>query len=89
MTGRVEIYDTTLRDGAQSGEVHFSLDDKRDLVLKLDQLGVDFIEAGWPGANPKDDRLFEKIRELNLKRARIMAFGSTCKPGASPGTTGW
>jgi 2-isopropylmalate synthase len=84
MTDRVEIYDTTLRDGAQSGEVHFSLDDKRDLVVRLDQLGVDFIEAGWPGANPKDDRLFEKIRELEIKRARIMAFGSTCKPGASP-----
>ncbi|HON61108.1 MAG TPA: citramalate synthase, partial [Deltaproteobacteria bacterium] len=75
---KIEIYDTTLRDGAQSGEVNFSLEDKRDIVLKLDQLGVDFIEAGWPGANPKDDRLFEMTGGLRLKRARIFAFGSTC-----------
>jgi len=81
---KIEIYDTTLRDGAQSGEVNFSLEDKRDIVLKLDQLGVDFIEAGWPGANPKDDRLFEMTGGLRLKRARIFAFGSTCKPGTSP-----
>jgi 2-isopropylmalate synthase len=81
---KIEIYDTTLRDGAQSGDVNFSLDDKRDIVLKLDQLGVDFIEAGWPGANPKDDRLFETTRELHLKHAKVFAFGSTCKPGGSP-----
>lgn len=81
---RVEIYDTTLRDGAQSEDVAFSLDDKCAIAWKLDQLGVDYLEAGWPGANPKDDRFFKMIRKLGLKQARIMAFGSTCKPKAAP-----
>ncbi|MDI9526443.1 MAG: citramalate synthase [Pseudomonadota bacterium] len=81
---KIEIYDTTLRDGAQSRDVNFSLDDKRDIVLKLDQLGLDFIEAGWPGANPKDDCLFAKIRETELRFSRVFAFGSTCRPGTSP-----
>jgi 2-isopropylmalate synthase len=57
LKGKIEIYDTTLRDGAQSEDVSFTLDDKRDIALKLDGLGIDFIEAGWPGANPKDERL--------------------------------
>jgi len=81
---KIEIYDTTLRDGAQSEDVHFSLDDKRDIALKLDQLGVDFIEAGWPGANPKDGMLFSTLRNIKLDHAKVFAFGSTCKPGKSP-----
>jgi 2-isopropylmalate synthase len=80
--GKIEIYDTTLRDGAQSEDIAFSFDDKCAVVQKLDNLGVDFIEAGWPGANPKDDRLFKFIKRLKIKNARIMAFGSTCKPGS-------
>lgn len=82
---KVEIYDTTLRDGAQSEDVAFSMDDKCAIALKLDQLGVDYIEAGWPGANPKDERLFKMIRKLPITHSRIMAFGSTCSPGVSPG----
>ncbi len=81
---KIEIYDTTLRDGSQSEDVNFSLDDKNMIAHKLDQLGVDYIEAGWPGANPKDDRLFSMIREMGLKHARLIAFGSTCRPGAAP-----
>jgi len=81
---RIEIYDTTLRDGAQSEDVSFTLDDKRDIALKLDALGIDFIEAGWPGANPKDERLFKMLRQVKLRNARAMAFGSTCKPGGLP-----
>lgn len=81
---KIEIYDTTLRDGAQSEDVNFSLDDKHDITCKLDQLGVDFIEAGWPGANPKDGMLFSMLREITLNHAKLFAFGSTCKPGKAP-----
>ena len=81
---KIEIYDTTLRDGAQSEDISLSLDDKYSIILKLDQLGIDYIEAGWPGANPKDDRLFGKIKSLAITHAKIMAFGSTCKPDKHP-----
>jgi 2-isopropylmalate synthase len=81
---KVEIYDTTLRDGTQSEDVSLSLDDKCSIIVKLDQIGIDYVEAGWPGSNPKDDRLFGKIRSLPLSHAKIMAFGSTCKPGKAP-----
>jgi len=81
---KIEIYDTTLRDGAQSEDVNFSLDDKNSIAQKLDQLGLDYIEAGWPGANPKDDRLFAMIRGSGLRNSRLMAFGSTCRPGIMP-----
>jgi len=81
---KIEIYDTTLRDGAQSEDSSFSMDDKCAIAIKLDKLGVDYIEAGWPGANPKDDKLFKKLRELDIKNARIIAFGSTCKSGLRP-----
>ncbi len=81
---RIEVYDTTLRDGAQCEDVAFSLDDKCAIACRLDQLGVDYIEAGWPGANPKDERLFRQIRDLSIRHARIFAFGSTCRPGSSP-----
>ena len=81
---KIEIYDTTLRDGAQSEDISLSLDDKCRIALKLDQLGVDYIEAGWPGANPKDESLFRKIQALPITHARIIAFSSTCKPGLTP-----
>ncbi len=80
----VEIYDTTLRDGAQSEDISLSLDDKVAVVTKLDQLGVHYVEAGWPGANPKDERLFGKLAHIKLHTSRLMAFGSTCRPYKSP-----
>lgn len=81
----VEIFDTTLRDGAQTHGVNFSLDDKIRIALRLDDLGVDYIEGGWPGANPKDTEFFRAARKLRLDRARISAFGSTHRPGRKPG----
>ncbi len=77
MTKRIEIYDTTLRDGAQGEGVSFSAEDKCRVVLALDHLGVDFVEGGWPGSNPRDLAFFERARALKLSGARLAAFGST------------
>lgn len=74
---KVQLYDTTLRDGAQSEGISFSLEDKIRIIKKLDEIGVSFIEAGWPGSNPKDIKLFEAAKKLELKNAHITAFGST------------
>ncbi len=74
---RVYLYDTTLRDGAQQEGISFSVSDKLKIMQKLDDLGIDFIEGGWPGANPKDTEFFAKARELKLKTAVLVAFGST------------
>ncbi len=80
---RVHIYDTTLRDGAQSEGISFTVKDKIRIAEKLDELGVDFIEGGWPGSNPKDDEFFEEAtRSLKLKRSALVAFGSTRRAGA-------
>ena len=75
----LEIYDTTLRDGAQAEDVSFSADDKVLIAQKLDELGVHFIEGGWPGANPKDIEFFRMIKTIPLKHANVIAFGSTRK----------
>ncbi|KAF1085072.1 2-isopropylmalate synthase [Sporotomaculum syntrophicum] len=80
---RVEIYDTTLRDGTQGEGISLSAKDKVKIALKLDELGFHYIEGGWPGSNPKDLRFFELIREHQLKNARICAFGSTRKSGTA------
>jgi 2-isopropylmalate synthase len=75
---RVEIYDTTLRDGSQLEGISLTVDDKLRIAEQLDWLGVDFIEAGWPGANPKDDELFRRAAtELPLSTSTLVAFGST------------
>jgi len=74
---KIYVYDTTLRDGTQGEGVAFSLDDKLKIVKMLDDLGVDYIEAGIPASNPKDAELFKKIKELDLKNSKIVAFGST------------
>ena len=76
---KVELYDTTLRDGAQSEGVSFSVADKLKICAKLDELGVDFIEGGWPGANPKDMEFFKKAKSLKLENSEMVAFGSTCR----------
>lgn len=75
----LEIYDTTLRDGAQAEDVSFSAEDKVRVAQKLDELGVQFIEGGWPGANPKDIEFFRIIKTVPLKHASVVAFGSTRK----------
>ena len=74
---KIEIYDTTLRDGNQGEGVNLSLADKLDITLELDAIGVDFVEGGWPGSNPKDDEYFVRVKELDLKKLKICAFGST------------
>ena len=74
---RVFTFDTTLRDGTQGECVSFSPEDKLMIAHRLDELGVDYIEGGWPGSNPKDKEFFERARDLNLKHARLVAFGST------------
>ena len=71
------IYDTTLRDGNQSEELNLSLEDKIKIALKLDYLGVQYIEGGWPGASPVDTAFFQEIKKHSLKHATITAFGST------------
>ncbi len=78
------MYDTTLRDGAQTWGITFSLDDKLRIAQKLDEIGIDLIEGGYPGSNPKDKRFFQAARNLNLKHSRIAAFGSTCRADLSP-----
>jgi len=77
----VQIYDTTLRDGAQREGISYSLADKLHIVQKLDELGIRFIEGGWPGSNPKDAEFFAQAKKLKLKNAQITAFGSTRKAG--------
>ena len=77
LPGTVEIYDTTLRDGAQSEEISYSVEDKLKILKALDRLGVPFVEGGWPGANPKDLEFFARAAGEPLQRARLVAFGST------------
>ncbi|GAB4340194.1 MAG: citramalate synthase [Cyanophyceae cyanobacterium] len=83
---RLWIYDTTLRDGAQAEGISFSVDDKLQIAHRLDELGVPFIEAGWPGANPKDGELFAKLRDRPLRQAQAVAFCATRRPGRSAAT---
>ncbi len=78
---RVDLYDTTLRDGAQMEGITLSVEDKLKIARKLDELGVDYIEGGWPGSNPKDAEFFVRAQTLNLQHARLVAFGSTRKAG--------
>lgn len=74
---KVKIYDTTLRDGSQAEGISFSVADKIRIALELDKIGVDYVEGGWPGSNPKDIAFFDQIREYDLKNTKIAAFGST------------
>src|SRR5688572_2956563 len=74
---KIFTFDTTLRDGTQGESVSFSVEDKLAIAQKLDDLGIDYIEGGWPGSNPKDKDFFARASELNLQNARLTAFGST------------
>jgi 2-isopropylmalate synthase len=80
----IQIYDTTLRDGTQSEGFNLSANDKVRIAKKLDDLGVEFIEGGWPGSNPKDVEFFERSRDMNWATAKIAAFGATCRAKAGP-----
>ena len=74
---RIQIFDSTLRDGAQAEGISFSVADKLKIVAVLDQLGVSYIEAGNPGSNPKDLEFFARVNVLELKNAKLTAFGAT------------
>jgi 2-isopropylmalate synthase len=74
---KIFTFDTTLRDGTQGESVSFSVDDKLLIARKLDELGIDYIEGGWPGSNPKDRDFFARASELDLQHAKLTAFGST------------
>ena len=82
----IEIYDTTLRDGAQGEGVSFSIGDKINITTELDKFGVNYIEGGWPGSNPKDMEYFAEVKKLKLKNAQIAAFGSTRHAKNTPAT---
>ena len=73
----VQLYDTTLRDGAQAEDVNFSVEDMVRIAQKLDQFGVQYIEGGWPGSNPRDVDFFQEMRRVQLKKAKLVAFGAT------------
>jgi len=77
----IYIYDTTLRDGAQTRGVSFSLEDKLRITQALDDLGIHYIEGGWPGSNPKDLAYFETVKGLDLRNSKIVAFSSTKRKG--------
>ncbi|HLE57310.1 MAG TPA: citramalate synthase, partial [Rhodothermia bacterium] len=81
---KVEIFDTTLRDGTQGEHVTLSARDKIRIAQRLDRLGIDVIEGGWPGSNPKDAEFFKMAREIDWQHAQICAFGSTRRPGNDP-----
>ena len=81
---KIEIYDTTLRDGAQSEDISFSVEDKLRITEKLDDLGVHYIEGGWPGSNPRDIEYFKKAKKIKLKNSLLTAFGSTHRPRKNP-----
>ena len=77
MSKDVFLYDSTLRDGAQTEGILFTVEDKIKVARKLDEFGIDYIEGGWPGANPTDVAFFERAAELDLRHAKLAAFGST------------
>jgi 2-isopropylmalate synthase len=80
----VKVYDTTLRDGTQGEDISFSVEDKIRITQKLDELGIHYIEGGWPGSNPKDAQYFHEVENIPLASAKIVAFGSTCRKGIPP-----
>ncbi|MBM3248124.1 MAG: citramalate synthase [Candidatus Omnitrophica bacterium] len=78
---KVELYDTTLRDGSQTEGISYSVNDKLRIAKKLDELGIHYVEGGWPGSNPKDREFFKKMQKVHLKTAKLVAFGSTRRAG--------
>lgn len=81
---KIYIYDTTLRDGAQTQEISFSVEDKLRIAQKLAEFGVDYVEGGWPGSNPRDVEFFKKARKIAWNKTELTAFGSTRRKGVQP-----
>ena len=80
-TDRIQMYDTTLRDGSQMEGLSLSVEDKIRITQKLDELGLEWVEGGFPGSNPRDAAYFDRLKEIELKSAKVSAFGGTRKPG--------
>jgi 2-isopropylmalate synthase len=80
----VLIYDTTLRDGCQAEDISFTLEDKLRIAEKLVELGVDYIEGGYPGSNPRDADFFNRVKKLKLKKTKVASFGTTRRPSSKP-----
>jgi 2-isopropylmalate synthase len=80
-TNKIQVYDTTLRDGCQSEDVSLTLEDKLEIARRLDDLGIDYVEGGWPGSNERDAAFFTQIKRVKLRHARIVAFGATRRAG--------
>jgi len=76
---KIELFDTTLRDGTQGEGINLSIHDKINIAMRLDEFGIDIIEGGWPGSNPKDEEFFKQIRDYNFVNSQICAFGSTAR----------
>ena len=83
MTRQIQIYDTTLRDGTQGEGVSLSLQDKLEIAKRLDEIGVDYIEGGYPLSNEKDQQFFQKVQQLGLQHAQVCAFGMTRRRGVA------
>src|ERR1700716_279697 len=83
MSDRVDIYDTTLRDGSQGLGISFSVLDKLRVAERLDAFGVHYIEGGWPGSNPKDIEFFDQAKRRTFRNARLAAFGATRRKGVT------
>ena len=79
----IELFDTSLRDGGQTAGIHFSTEDKVRIANRLAEFGIPWIEGGWPGASPKDDAFFERMRTRHWQRSKLVAFGSTARPGGT------
>ncbi|MDB9822828.1 citramalate synthase [Deltaproteobacteria bacterium] len=84
MTGKILLYDTTLRDGTQGEQVNLSAEDKLKIAQKLDEMGIHYIEGGWPGSNPKDARFFDMAKNSHINSSRLTAFGSTRRSQVAP-----
>lgn len=80
----LSLYDTTLRDGCQGEDVSFSLKDKLRIAEKLAELGIHYVEGGYPGSNPRDAEFFKDVRKLDLRKTRVAAFGTTRRPSVKP-----
>ena len=78
---RVELYDTTLRDGAQQADLSYTIEDRLRILHKLDQIGFPYVEGGWPGANPRDTEFFQLATKETLQHATLTAFGMTRRAG--------
>lgn len=84
MARKIQIYDTTLRDGAQGEDISFSVNDKLRIAVRLAELGIHYLEGGWPGANPRDTNFFKEAKKLRLGETRLVAFGATRRKGFTP-----